>query len=125
MRAADSGASSARRISARPIISARRGSGRTLPSACGTPAVMRAVISVAAFPMSIIDNVLFGARYHGLVDDPLDWRTPFARCVDALRPAWVNSSASRRVASKNASSPTSAAPASRWGLIRCAFAARK
>jgi phosphate transport system ATP-binding protein len=25
----------------------------------------------AAFPMSIIDNVLFGARYHRLVDDPL------------------------------------------------------
>ena len=26
----------------------------------------------------------------GLTDDPLDWRTPFARCVNMLNPPWVS-----------------------------------
>jgi len=44
-----------------------RGSGRTLPSACGTPLTIRAVISLAALPMSIWPTAMSNGR-------------PFERC---------------------------------------------
>ena len=39
-----------------------RGSGFTLPSACGTPFTMRAVISLAALPMSIWPTAMSKGR---------------------------------------------------------------
>jgi hypothetical protein len=38
------------------------GSARLEPSACGTPEVMRAVISVAALPMSICEQAMLNGR---------------------------------------------------------------
>ncbi len=49
----------------------------------------QALAEIAAFPRAkLIHGV--GHPIGGLIDDPLDWRTPFAHCVDLLTPPWVS-----------------------------------
>ena len=44
---------------------------------------------IATFPQTKLVHGV-GHPVGGLIDDPLDWCTPFAHCVDLLKPAWAS-----------------------------------
>lgn len=63
---------------------------KSLINGCGSYRInSKALADIAALPgTKLIHGV--GHPIGGLIDDPLDWRTPFARCADILNPPWVS-----------------------------------